>query len=305
MLGEFNAARSRPPSQLVQALGFVAPALAALVAVVFYPLGYSFWISLQRWSLLSGVQRWTGLGNYRSIFTDPTLLTTLKVTLIYSGLSVCLELGLGLALALLVRAGLRRGIAGFPTIRVLLMTPLLIAPLLWAFFFRSYFSPQFGLFNQTLTAFGTRPILWVNDPAIALYSLILADVWQWTPFLFSILLAGLLALPGDVIEAARLDGAPSWAIAWHIEIPLLRPVLLVAVVMRLIDSLRYLDLVLVITQGGPGNSTEILNFLSYRIAFQQMQVGKGAAVAFIVFALVMLAAVVLLRSMWTASNARR
>ena len=294
----FDVTQSRRPSQLAQALGFIAPAVVTLAAVVLYPLGYSFWISLQRWSLISGVQKWTGFGNYWAIFTDPTLLTTLRVTLVYTALSVGLELPLGLALALLVRAGLRRRVRGFPAIRVLLMTPLLVAPLLWAFFFRSFFSPQFGLFNQVLAKIGIGPILWVNDPAIALYSLVLADVWQWTPFVFSILLAGLLGLPDDVVEAARIDGAGAWAIVRHIEIPLLRPVLLVALVMRLIDSLRYLDLVLVITQGGPGNSTEILNFLSYRVSFQQMQVGKGAAVAFVVFALVMIAAIVLLRSMW-------
>lgn len=287
------------------ALAFMAPAVLTLVAIFIYPLIYSFWISLQRWSLISGVQKWTGLGNYIAIFSDPALPTVLRVTLVYSTLSVALELIFGLSLALLVRAGLRRRLAAFPAIRVLLMAPLLVAPLLWAFYFRSFFSPQFGLFNQALTAIGLPPVLWVNDPGIAIYSLVAADVWQWTPFMFSILLAGLLSLPNDVVEAAKVDGASNWQIIRLIELPMLRPVLLVAVIMRLIDSLRYLDLVLVITQGGPGTSTEILNFMAYRTSFQQLQVGRGSALAFVVFALVMLAAIALLRMMWKAGHAQR
>jgi len=287
------------------ALSFVAPAMATLVAIFIYPLCYSFWISLQRWSLISGVRRWTAFGNYVAIFNDPTLPKTLRVTLTYSLLSVALELGLGLLLAFLVRAGIRRRLPAFPAIRVLLMTPLLVAPLLWAFYFRSFYSPQFGLFNEALAALGLPRPLWVNDPHLALYSLVIADVWQWTPFMFSILLSGLLSLPGDVVEAARVDGASDLQIIRLVELPMLKPVLLVALIMRLIDSLRYLDLVLVITQGGPGNSTEILNFLAYRTSFQQFEVGRGAAVAFVVFALVMIAAVVMLRLMWKSAHVRR
>jgi ABC-type sugar transport system permease subunit len=300
-----DRAPERPPGQVAAALAFMAPAMLTLAAIFVYPLGYAFWISLQRWSLISGVKKWTGLGNYAAILTDPTLPTTLRVTLTYSALSVALEFGFGLLLALLVRAGLRRGLPAFPAIRVLLMAPLLVAPLLWAFYFRSFFSPQFGLFNQTLAAIGLPQVLWVNDPRLAIYSLVAADVWQWTPFIFSILLSGLLSLPTDVVEAARVDGANDLQIIALIELPMLRPVLLVALIMRLIDSLRYLDLVLVITQGGPGSSTEILNFLAYRTSFQQFEVGRGAAVAFVVFALVMVAAVALLRMMWKSGHAQR
>jgi ABC-type sugar transport system permease subunit len=304
--GGLPAARRRGRSghQRWLAFAFMAPALVALVAIFIYPLGYSFWLSLLRWNLISGAKRWTGIGNYLQILSDPSLLVTIRVTLVYSGLSVLLEMSLGLALAVLIRAGLRRRLAGFPAMRVLIMAPLLVAPLLWAFYFRSFFSPQFGLFNQALEAVGLPPVLWVNTSDLALYSLVLADVWQWTPFVFSILLAGLLSLPGDVVEAARMDGAGGWAVFRLIELPMLRPVLLVALIMRTIDSLRYLDLVLVITQGGPGTSTEILNYLAYRTSFQEFQIGKGAAYAFIVFAMVLLAAIVLLRMMWKSAHAR-
>ncbi len=282
----------------------MAPAVVTLLLIFAYPLAYSFWISLQRWNLIAGVKRWAGLHNYVQIFSDPSMIETMRVTLVYSALSVTLELGLGLALAYLVRAGLQRRLRGFPAIRVLVMTPLLVAPLLWAFYFRSFFSPQFGLFNQVLDKLGLPPVLWVNRADIALYSLVGADVWQWTPFMFSILLAGLLSLPTNVVEASRIDGAGGWLIFRLIELPMLRPVLLVALIMRLINSLRYLDLVLVITQGGPGTSTEILNYLAYRVSFQEFQVGRGAAYAFVVFLLVLAAAVILLRSMWRSAHVR-
>jgi ABC-type sugar transport system permease subunit len=287
-----------------RALLYVLPALLVLAVIFLYPLVDAFWISLQRWNLISGVKRWGGLENYAAIFRDPGFLQVVRVTFVYSTLSVAFEFLLGLGLALAVRAGLRRGLPGFPLIRVLALAPLLVAPLLWAFYFRSFYSPQFGLFNAILNGIGLPSVLWVNDSAIAIYSLVLADVWQWTPFMFSILLAGLLALPADVVEAARVDGAPGWRILVSIELPMLRPVLLVAILIRTIDSLRYLDLVLVITQGGPGRSTEILNYLAYRTSFQEFQLGRGAALSFIVFALVMVVAGALLRVMWKSANAR-
>lgn len=285
------------------ALLFVLPAVAILVAIFVYPLADAFWTSLHRWNLISNVKRWTGFGNYAALLHDSAFPEVVKVTLLYSGLSLLFEMALGLGLALIVRAGLRRRLPGFALLRVLILAPLLVAPLLWAFYFRSFYSPQFGLFNDVLNGLGLPSVLWVNDPRIAIFSLVLADVWQWTPFVFSILLAGLLALPTDVVEAAKVDGAGFWRILVAIELPILGPVLAVTALIRTIDSLRYLDLVLVITQGGPGRSTEILNFLAYRISFLEFQFGRGAAAAFIVFALVMLAAGALLRVMWQRTNA--
>jgi multiple sugar transport system permease protein len=285
-----------------RALVYVAPALVVLAAIFIYPLADAFWTSLHRWNLISNVKRWAGFDNYAAILGDPGFLQVVRVTLVYSGLSLFFELTLGLALALMVRAGLRRRLPGFPLIRVLTLGPLLVAPLLWAFYFRSFYSPQFGLFNIVLNGLGLPSVLWVNDARLAVFSLVLADVWQWTPFMFSILLAGLLALPTDVVEAARVDGAGGWRILYSVELPMLRPVLLVTVLIRTIDSLRYLDLVLVITQGGPGRSTEILNYLAYRTSFQEFQFGRGAALAFIVFILVMLAAGALLRVMWKSAH---
>ena len=159
-----------------------------LAAIIVYPLCEAFWTSLLRWNLITNVKRWTGFGNYAAIFRDPEFLKVIKVTFLYSGLSLLFELTLGLALALLVRAGLRRNLPGFPVIRVLILAPLLVAPLIWGFYFRSFYSPQFGLFNAVLNAIGLPSVLWVNKASLAIYSLAFADIWQWTPFMFSILL---------------------------------------------------------------------------------------------------------------------
>lgn len=276
---------------------FLAPSLICLALIIGYPLVSAISASLYRWNLMSGLHRWHGIGNYLSILTDPETGQVAIITAIYTLLSVALELALGFGLAVLFRQGLARRLAGFPLMRALLCLPIVIAPLIWAFYFRSIYSPQFGAFNIVLGWLGLRPVPWVNSPALALYSLVIADVWQWTPFMFAVILAGLLTLPGEVTEAARVDGASFLQILWRIELPLLRPVLLVAVLLRLIDALKNIDLFIVITQGGPGTSTEILNFYAFNTSFQEFQVGRGAALALIVFVIIMVLVMALLAAM--------
>ena len=279
------------------ALAFLAPGLLCLAGAIGYPIVQAVETSLFRWNMISGVRRWYGWQNYVDIARDSETLRVVGVTVLYTGLSVGIELTAGFGLALLFRYGLAKRLPGFPLLRVVFCIPIVIAPLIWAFYFRSMYSPQFGAFNVVLGWVGIAPIPWVNNPQIALYSLVVADAWQWTPFMFAVILAGLLTSPGEVIEAARVDGANWLQALWWIELPLLKPVLLVAVLLRLIDSIKNLDLVLVITQGGPGTSTEILNFFAYRTSFQSFQVGRGAALALIVLVLIMLLVMALLGTM--------
>jgi ABC-type sugar transport system permease subunit len=269
------------------AYAFIAPSLLCLAGIIGWPLIQAISASLYRWNLISGVKRWNGLQNFVDILTAPDMANVVGVTIIYTGLSVLLELVLGLGLALLVRHGLMNKWAGFSAFRVILCIPIMIAPLIWAFYFKSMYSPQFGMFNIVLGWFGIEPIAWVNSPSLALYSLVVADAWQWTPFMFAILLAGLLTLPEEVREAALIDGATRWQILRLVELPLLKPILIVALLLRVIDSLKNIDLIIVITQGGPGTSTEILNYHAYATSFLQFQMGSGAALALIVFVVIM------------------
>ncbi|NNU62825.1 carbohydrate ABC transporter permease [Ochrobactrum soli] len=285
------------------AYAFVIPSLLCLAGTIGWPLVQAVLISLYRWNLISGVKRWNGLQNFIDILTSTDTARVVGVTIVYTVLSVLIELVLGLALALLIRHGLAKNWRGFSVFRVVLCIPIMIAPLIWAFYFKSMYSPQFGLFNTILSWLGFAPVAWVNSPAIALYSLMVADAWQWTPFMFAILLAGLLTLPEEVTEAAIIDGATRWQILRLVELPLLKPILMVALLLRTIDSLKNIDLMIVITQGGPGTSTEILNYYAYSTSFQRFQMGSGAALALIVFVVIM-ALVLALMAALNRTNAK-
>jgi multiple sugar transport system permease protein len=264
---------------------------------VAYPLFQAVATSLYRWNLVSGSQRWAGLQNFIDILQDPDTLQVAAVTLIYTLLAVAIELLAGYASALIFRVGLQHKLRGFPLLRVIFCASLFIAPLIWAFYFRSIYSPESGALNVSLGWFGLAPVPWVNNPNRALYCLVAADAWQWTPFMFAIIRAGMRTLPEDVIEVARVDGVKAFQISYFIELPLLRPILLVAILLRLIDTIKNIDLVIVITQGGPGTGMEILNYYAYQTSFQNFQVGRGAALALIVFAVIMTLVVFLLSAL--------
>ncbi|GLS22401.1 sugar ABC transporter permease [Labrys miyagiensis] len=279
------------------AFAFVAPSIICLACVIGYPLVQAIATSLYRWNLISGNQRWAGINNFIDILQNPDTVQVAVTTSIYTGLAVAIEFVAGYALALVIRAGMSRRLRGFPMFRVILCVPLFIAPLIWAFYFRSIYGPNFGAFNELLAWFGLPGVPWVNDPNLAIYSLVVADAWQWTPFMFAIILAGMQTVPEEVLEAARVDGASTFQILYLVELPILKPILLIALLLRMIDALKNIDLIIVITQGGPGTSTEILNYYAYRTSFLDFQVGRGAALSLIVFAVIMALVLLLLTAL--------
>jgi multiple sugar transport system permease protein len=273
----------------------LAPAAIVLVAVIIYPLAHSLWLTFQSWNLLTNETRFVGLRNWSGLLTDPLLRKAIWVTLVYSGLGVLIQTLLGLGLALVLRKAIRLRIRGTNVARVLILGPIVVAPLIWAFYFRAFFSPGFGLFNQLLGIVGVQPLLWANSPDTALASLIIADTWQWTPFIACLLLAALLALPSEVMEAGWLDGANWFQSLVRIELPIIKSLVLVVVLLRLIDSVKYIELMYTITQGGPGTSTSTLNFYAFQTGFVEFQMGRAAVLAYVVFGVIMLATVVLIR----------
>ncbi len=275
---------------------FLAPITIILIAVIVFPLGYALSLSTFYWNLVSGIKRFVGLSNFISLFSYPFFYSVLKTTLIYTGSCVSIQLAAGLILALSVEAGLKRKLKGMRVATVILIVPMILAPVLTGFFFKILYSPQFGLFNQVLTKLSLRPLLWVYSPKNALISLIVADTWQWTSFMFVILLSGLMSLPSDPIEAATIDGAGRWQIVYFIKLPFLAPILLVALLMRTIESIQYLDLVYVLTQGGPGSSTEILSFFTYRTGFVDFRMGLSATIGLIELLIILLLCVLLIRT---------
>jgi multiple sugar transport system permease protein len=290
-------ARGRRPGTLTRTSSLLglAPAAIILLATILYPLADSLWLTLQSWNLLTNESRWVGLNNWSELLTDPALRQALWVTLVYSGGGVLIQTFLGLGLALALRQAIRLHLPATNLARVLMLAPLVIAPLIWAFYFRSLFSPSFGLFNQMLESIGIPGQLWANGASTALVSLIIADTWQWTPFIATLLLAALLSIRSEVCEAAALDGANWLRSLVHIELPMIRNLVLVIILLRLIDSVKYIELMYTITQGGPGTSTQTLNFYAFQTGFIQFQMGRSAVLAYVVFAVIMLATLALIR----------
>ena len=262
-------------------LPWVAPALAVLVALSIYPLFYSVKVSL------TGPAGFT-LANFSRLFADRYFALALGQTLLFTGVALAVEFTLGLALALLIDA-LGRGKAFF---RAGLLVPMLLPPVVAAVIWRLIYNPQFGVLNATLAQLGADPrsFTWTSGESSALWSVILVDIWEWTPFLFLLLTAGLQAIPRDPLEAARLDGASSWQILRDITLPLLKPTIVLAVLLRAMDLARIFDQVFLLTQGGPGFATETVSLYIYRTAFRFDQFGYAAAMSFVVLGLTTIAA---------------
>jgi multiple sugar transport system permease protein len=270
-------------------LAFVAPAALTLAALALYPGLWVLWLSLQQRIPIFGIARFVGLDHYAFLATDPRFWNAARVTVVFTGVSVALELVLGLAVALALERQ-RRG-------RRLALSLLLLA---WALpsvvtakLFEWLYHPSAGLVNLLLG----RPLNWLGDPALALPGLIAADVWRTMPFVALLCFARLVTIPPEVYEAARVDGAGRWATLAWITLPLLRSILLVALLFRTLDALRAFDLMYVLTGGGPANTTETLTVYAYRSLFQTLQLGFGSAIGVVIFALVMAVAAGYLRAL--------
>jgi multiple sugar transport system permease protein len=260
---------------------YLAPALGLLGGVALYPALWVFWLSLQFRVPIFDIARFAGLTHYAFLIADPRFLNALRVTLTFTVASVALELGLGLAAALLLRrqSGSRQAALS------LLLLPWALPSVVTAKLFEWLYHPSAGLVNFLL---GGRPINWLGDPGWALAGVILADAWRTTPFVALLCYARLLSISPDVYEAAQVDGADALAAFRRITLPLLRPVLLIALLFRTLDALRAFDIMFVLTGGGPANTTETLTVYAYRSLFQTLQIGLGSAIGVVVFALVML-----------------
>lgn len=265
------------------------PLLILLGLVVAYPLGYSFWLSLQDLEItrLNDVS-FVGVEQYASLFGNSDYITAMSNTLVFVLVAVSLELALGMALALaLQRQRLVRNLT-----RSLLLTPMFVTPIAVGLMFRFLLNQQLGAIPGLLEQIGISIPFF--GPSLALLSIALIDVWQWTPFMLLLLLAGLESLPSQPFEAARVDGASSWMTFVRVTVPLLKPIIVVAVLIRSLDALKVFEYVLAITQGGPGNATETIQYHVYRVGFQFFRLSEAAAMAWSLVAIVMVIVVLFL-----------
>lgn len=215
---------------------FMAPAGIIMAIALIYPLGYMMYGSLLDWnpSQSIGDAEFVGLKNYVTLFYDPAFRESLTVTLTFAFFVVVAEMFIGVGLALL----LDRNIRGMSVLRTLFILPMMIAPVVFGLMWRYMYHPTIGIFNRTLEAVGLEKIDWLGQNA--LLSVILADIWQWPPFIFILSLAALQSLPQSAIEAARIDGATPLQLIWYIKLPMMLPILIVTALLRLIDAFKVL-----------------------------------------------------------------
>lgn len=275
-------------------LFFLAPTVAVLISIVIFPLVFSLSLSFHDWNIIrAGGWSWTGIGNYRTIlFQDSYFRSSFKVTLLYLAGTVPLQFGLGLVVALILHR-ITQKIIGF--LRTALIIHTTMTPVVVGMIWRLMYNPDLGTLNYFLTLFRLPPVNWTGMPGTALPSVMMADIWEWTPFMALILLAGLQSLPQEPFEAGLVDGASPWQTFRYITLPLLSPVMLVALLIRLMDSFKTFDLIFVLTQGGPGMSTEILNYYTYRYGFKFFYLGYASALSWLLLVVVTIISIILIR----------
>ena len=282
------------------ALTLVAPAALVLILFQVLPILMGVDASLRRFSLTDEEHPFIGLRNFQRILSDSQFLgVVLPNTFFFMFASVAGGVVLGLGIAML----LNRPFPGRTVVRTLIIFPLMVAPVVASIMIAWIFNDQFGVANAIITTLGFPPVAWLVKPWLSLSIVVLTDVWLQTPFYVIIILAALESLPREPFEAARVDGANAWQSFRNITLPLLRRVLLIALLFRTLDALRAFDLMFVLTGGGPASTTETLTVYAYRSLFQTLQLGFGAAVGVVVFVLVMLVAGLYLRALRRAEAA--
>ncbi len=255
--------------------GFIVPAALVLLFVTIYPLVYVFWLSLHRKHLIFQISRFSGLENYLFLLQDERFLRALWNTIYFTVVSVGLELTLGLLFALVLQGAFAaRGV-----VRALVLLPWALPTVVSARMWEWMYNTDFGIINYLLGV----DVNWLGSPFWALNAAIVMDVWKTTPFVALILMAGLQVIPRELYQSAMVDGAGSLYIFLRITLPMLKPVILVALLFRTIDAFRVFDAIYVLTGGGPANTTETLSIYAYKVLFQTLQFGYGSAIAMVVF----------------------
>lgn len=265
------------------ALPYVLSLPALLVCIgILIPFFTAVWYSLQRYRLSQPwAQQFNWGKNYADFFSDPGFWNTLQVSLTYAGLTVGIELVFGLSIALLLQR--RSRLNNF--ISIMLLMPLMTAPALAALMWKLMTNPGFGILSYFATLIGLEDFRWASSPQTALFTVVLVDIWVYTPFIMILLLAGLRSLPTQPFEAAALDGVPRLQQFFRITLPMLMPYILTATLFRLLDSIQQFDIIYAMTQGGPGDTLTVFQVEAYLNFFQSTNVGRSTALLIILWAI--------------------
>ena len=270
---------------------FLAPTVIILLLVVAAPLVYSIYLSFHEYIITYGLGGFIGIGNYQAALADDFSIVS-WVTLKLTFLCVVIEMVVALGLALLLN---QSNLSGREIYLIILMIPVLMTPVAVALMFRLMFNPNLGIINWLISLIGIPPQGWFGDPDLSLATVVFVDVWHETSLVLLMLYAGLKSLPSEPMEAARIDGASSFQVVWHVTLPMMRPIILVALLIRMIAALKSYDLIYMLTQGGPGKATETISFYAYRLGFRFLDIGQAAAVSFVLLVMVIILTIALLR----------
>jgi multiple sugar transport system permease protein len=263
--------------QRVARLLLLLPALILLATLSLYPLVSVLYFSLLDYDYISGARRFVGLLNYSYLLGDRFFLVSVRNTVIFSVVSTLSQVALGLLFALLFDRSFHGRALALP----LVVFPMTISTMVVSAIWRAWYHFDYGFLNNLLAAVGLERLPWLFDPKLALYSIALVDLWQWTPMAFLILLAGLRSIPREVYEAASIDGASGWESLRFVTLPLLRGHLYLALLLRTVDTLKIFDKVYALTGGGPGLATETITTYIYREGFKFFSVGSASAAAIV------------------------
>jgi multiple sugar transport system permease protein len=266
------------------------PTIGLLLLLAIVPLIFSLGVSLFNYSIGSKAI-WVGLGNYKNLFTDPQFWLATKITLQFTVVAVSIEVVLGVLFGFVMNQRFR----GMGVVRLIVFLPMMLAPFVVGLFWRFMFDQTFGVINYLLTEVGLPSVPWLIDIVWARVAVVVVDVWQWTPFVTLLVLAGLGTVPNDLLEAATLDRASNWMKFRQIYWPYLRFPLLLALLFRSIDTLKIFDSPFILTGGGPGNFTSTLSILGYRYQIMFFSVGVAAAISWIVVIIINVVANVLFK----------
>ena len=276
------------------AAAFVAPAALVIILVVLIPLGRALWMSLFDIRLIRpGVEPFVGLGNYLEQLTSGDFWAATWRALYFTIVTTALELGFGMGLALLMDQPLRwRWL-----LRTLVILPWALPTIVNALMWRWIDNAEYGALNALLTQTGVLHAYqpWLSDSDLAMWMVIVADVWKLTPLVAILLLAGLQSIDREVVEVARVDGAGPWQVFRHILLPLVTPVILILLVLRTMEAFKVFDLIWIMTHGGPANSTQTIAIYAYQTAYQSFDFGRGAALGYLIALVIMVLAAVYLR----------
>ncbi|MBN1837504.1 MAG: sugar ABC transporter permease, partial [Spirochaetales bacterium] len=259
------------------------PAVVFLLAVCIYPLLHSLYLSFHQWSLTSPKPpEFVWFRNFVELVQDDRFWSALRVTVVFTVGVVAAEMAVGMLLALSAAKQSRFR----QVLRSILLIPMMITPVVLALIWKYMYNPENGIVNFLLGLVGIEGPIWLGEPAPALPAVMIVDVWQWTPFVFLLLSSGIASLPPDVFEAARVDGANHLQTFRYITLPLLVPFMVVALLIRFIDSFKIFDTIFVMTRGGPANATETLSVYTYKVGLNFFNMGYAAALSYVILIII-------------------